>query len=59
MAKVKLQLANTEAAQSGLTDAPHSQSTFILLALEIEDLQCVYIFPYRYMPTNKFFVGDD
>ncbi|KAF7973147.1 hypothetical protein HWV62_15919 [Athelia sp. TMB] len=39
MAKLKLQLANKEAAQSGLTVTPHSQSNFILLALEIEDLQ--------------------
>ncbi|KAF7974572.1 hypothetical protein HWV62_11944 [Athelia sp. TMB] len=40
LAKVKLQLADAEAAKDGLeTTAAHTPSTFILLALEIEDLQ--------------------
>lgn len=40
LAKVKLQLANLEAAKDGLeTSAAHTPSTFILLALEVEDLQ--------------------
>lgn len=40
MASVKLQLANEEAAKNGFsTTAPHTQSTFFMLALEIEDMQ--------------------
>lgn len=40
MAKVKLQLANEEAAKSGFcTTAPHTVGTFVTLALEIESLQ--------------------
>lgn len=40
MAQVKLQLANEEASKNGfnLTE-PHTQSTFIILGLEIEGLQ--------------------
>ncbi|KAF7975075.1 hypothetical protein HWV62_10461 [Athelia sp. TMB] len=40
LAKVKLQLANRKATKVGLeTSAAHTPSTFILLALEVEDLQ--------------------
>lgn len=41
-AQIKLQLADEEAAKDGLTaEAAHTPSTFILMALEIEDLQYV------------------
>jgi hypothetical protein len=40
MAQVKLELANEEAAKTGFsTTAPHTPSTFIMLGLEIEELQ--------------------
>lgn len=39
-AQIKLQLANEEAARDGLTaEAAHTPSTFLLMALEVEDLQ--------------------
>lgn len=38
--KVKLQLANEEHARMGLsTHQPHSPMTFIMLGLELEELQ--------------------
>lgn len=44
MAHVKLQLANEEAAQTGFsTTAPHTTSTFIMMGLEIEQLQYVTV----------------
>ena len=39
MAQVKLQLANEEAAKSGLSTAPHTQSTFLLIGMDIEHIQ--------------------
>lgn len=43
-AQIKLQLANEEAARDGLTaEAAHTPSTFLLMALEVEDLQYVII----------------
>jgi hypothetical protein len=46
MAHVKLQLANEEAARSGFnTNAPHTPSTFIMLGLDLEQIQyvtCLY-----------------
>lgn len=40
MAGVKLQLANKEAARSGFsTSAPHTPSTFMMLGLDIKELQ--------------------
>ncbi|KAF7983602.1 hypothetical protein HWV62_20507 [Athelia sp. TMB] len=39
MAEIKLQLANEEAAKSGLTTAAHTQSSFLLMAMDIEDMQ--------------------
>ena len=41
MAEIKLQLANEEAAKSGLTTAAHTQSSFLLMAMDIEDSQYV------------------
>lgn len=39
-AKIKLQLANEEAAKDGLdVGAAHTPSSFLFMALEIEDLQ--------------------
>lgn len=39
MSKLKLQLANEEAVKTGQTTAPHTQSAFILTAMDIEDMQ--------------------
>lgn len=40
MAQVRLQLADEEASKSGFsTTAPHTPSTFVMLGLEIEELQ--------------------
>ena len=40
MAQVKLQLANEEAARIGFSStAPHTPSAFIMLGLEIEEIQ--------------------
>lgn len=39
MAMLKLELADEEAAKAGLATAPHTQSAFILMALDIEEIQ--------------------
>jgi hypothetical protein len=42
MSQVRLQLANEEAAKTGFsTSTPHSATAFLMLGLDIEDLQCV------------------
>lgn len=47
MAHVKLQLANEEAAKIGCrSTAPHIPSTFIILGLDIEESQYVYLVGY-------------
>lgn len=44
MAQVKLQLTNEEAAKSGFaTNALHTASTFVMLGLDIEELQYVHL----------------
>jgi hypothetical protein len=42
MAQVKLQLANEEAARIGFgSTVPHTPSAFIMLGLEIQEIQLV------------------
>ncbi|KAF7980030.1 hypothetical protein HWV62_40156 [Athelia sp. TMB] len=47
MAQVKLQLANEEAAKSGLSTAPHTQSTFLLIGMDIEHIQSKLIYDVK------------